>query len=43
MVAKISADLALAGAHVGERTIRRHLREMELRAFLQLSAEPRFS
>jgi hypothetical protein len=42
VVAKVAADLAASGAQVCERSIRRHLREMELRAFLQLSVEPGF-
>jgi hypothetical protein len=40
VVAKIASDLARSGAQVCERSIRRQLREMELRAFLQLSVEP---
>jgi hypothetical protein len=42
VVTKVAGDLASAGAQVCERTIRGQLREMELRAFLQLSAEPDF-
>lgn len=42
VVAKISADFASAGATVRERSIRRNLREMESRAFLQLTVEPHF-
>ncbi len=42
VVAKVAADLAASGAQICERSIRRHLREMELRAFLQLSVEPSF-
>lgn len=42
VVAKIMDDLARFGATVSERSIRRQLREMELRAFLQLSVEPQF-
>jgi hypothetical protein len=42
VVSKIATDFAVAGKKVCMRTIRRHLREMELRAFLQLSVEPGF-
>ncbi|MBX9778340.1 MAG: DUF1476 domain-containing protein [Xanthobacteraceae bacterium] len=42
VVAKVAADLAAAGVQVRKRSIRRQLREMELRAFLQLSVEPGF-
>jgi len=42
VVEKIVVDLARSGTKVSEYTIRRQLREMELRAFLQLSVEPRF-
>lgn len=43
VVAKVARDLAAAGSPVGARSIRAHLREMELRAFLQLGGEPCFS
>jgi hypothetical protein len=39
VVAKIATDLARAQTKVCERSIRRYLREMELRAFFQLSVE----
>ncbi|MEP9355702.1 ATPase inhibitor subunit zeta [Xanthobacter sp. KR7-65] len=42
IVSKIATDFATAGKEVRLRTILRHLREMELRAFLQLSVEPNF-
>jgi hypothetical protein len=40
IVAKVAADFAAHGATLCERSIRRHLREMEARAELQLAAEP---
>lgn len=44
VIAKLSRDLALRGSPTPDREIRHQLREMELRAFLQLSAgRPRSS
>ncbi len=40
VVAKIAADLRRHGASVCERSLRQRMREMEMRAELQLAAEP---
>src|SRR3712207_447025 len=37
VIDKVSRDLARRGAAVAERQLRHHLREMELRAYFQLS------
>jgi len=41
VVAKVAGDFSIRGAKICERSIRRQLREMEQRAILQLSIEPR--
>jgi hypothetical protein len=43
VVEKIATDFARVQAKVCERSIRQQLREMELRAFFQLSVEPSLS